>query len=390
MRRLARSPFVSVIVPAHNAAEHMDACLGALAETRYRYHEVIVVDDGSTDATRAIAQRSGARVLSTEGGGRRAEGRRGSVDSAFRLPPSAFDVSMGPAHARNRGAEVARGDLLLFVDADVVITPLTVGDVAAAFAADPELAALFGSYDDAPAHPGFLSQYRNLFHHLLHQQASPEASTFWAGCGAVRRGVFVAAGGFDEERFGPPAASGRWHSEHPGGIEDIELGYRLAAAGCRIRLLKTLQVKHRKRWTLVSMVRCDVLDRAIPWTRLSLERGGLPNHLNVRPTQRLAALCAGLCTASLALAPLQPALLPVALAALAAVVALNAPWYGFLLARRGPLFAARALPVQLLYYHYSAFGLVVGLALHARHRLRGRRLLPTRPAAAAPDMGGGD
>ncbi len=50
---------------------------------------------------------------------------------------------------------------------------------------EPDLAAVFGSYDDEPAAPNFLSQYKNLFHHFVHQQGSAEASTFWSGCGAI-------------------------------------------------------------------------------------------------------------------------------------------------------------------------------------------------------------
>jgi hypothetical protein len=137
--------------------------------------------------------------------------------------------------------------------------------------------------------------------------------------------------------------------------------------------MKGLQVTHRKRWTLAAMVRCDICDRAIPWTRISLDRGGLPNDLNVSAGQRLAAMCAGTFSLLGAASLLQPALLPVALGGLAGVLLLNAPWYRFLVARRGPAFAARGLPVQLLYYHYSALGLLLGLASHARERLTGLR-----------------
>ena len=57
-----------------------------------------------------------------------------------------------------------------------------------------------------------VSQYRNLLHHFVHQHGHAEASTFWAGCGAIRRAAFDAVGGFDAARFPRPS------------IEDIELG----------------------------------------------------------------------------------------------------------------------------------------------------------------------
>ena len=78
----------------------------------------------------------------------------------------------------------------LFVDADVVMPPGGLGLIAEDFRRDPELAAVFGSYDDTPAWTTFISQYKNLMHHYVHQTSSESAATFWAGCGAVRKTVF--------------------------------------------------------------------------------------------------------------------------------------------------------------------------------------------------------
>jgi hypothetical protein len=69
------------------------------------------------------------------------------------------------------------------------------------FEAEPDLAAVFGLYDAAPAALRVISQYRNLLHHFVHQNGNPQASTFSAGCGAIRRSVFEQIGGFDEKRF---------------------------------------------------------------------------------------------------------------------------------------------------------------------------------------------
>ena len=115
----------------------------------------------------------------------------------------------GPAAARNRGAEQVAGDVIVFVDADVTVHPDALERIREAFAADPELAAVFGSYDDAPAAPQLVSQFRNLLHHHVHSSSPGPAETFWAGLGAVRREPFLAAGGFDSARF--PAARGRGH-----------------------------------------------------------------------------------------------------------------------------------------------------------------------------------
>ncbi|MGA3117424.1 MAG: glycosyltransferase family A protein [Syntrophobacteraceae bacterium] len=75
-----------------------------------------------------------------------------------------FPKSSGPAAARNRGAAEARGDILLFVDSDVVIRRDSVARVVDSFVLNPDIAAVFGSYDDDPAEKDFFSQYKNLVH----------------------------------------------------------------------------------------------------------------------------------------------------------------------------------------------------------------------------------
>ena len=242
---------VSVIIPVFNAEVWLAQCLDALRRSNVAPLECIVVDDACDDASASTAQAAGAAVL-------RRRYRR------------------GPASARNFGAAHARGDILLFVDADICVHPDTIGRVIERFEADAGLDALIGSYDDAPAAPGFVSQYKNLLQHYVHQHGREQAATFWAGCGAIRREIFLAAGGFDESYTRPS-------------IEDIELGHRLRAAGRRIALDPSVLVKHLKRWTFASMVRSDIFDRALPWTRLIVRSSRLPDDLNLAVSQRLSA-----------------------------------------------------------------------------------------------------
>ncbi len=112
-------------------------------------------------------------------------------------------------------------------------------------------------------------------HCYVHQRAQTEASTFWSGCGAIRRDVFFEHSGFSSE-YGRPA------------IEDIELGYRLIQAKRRIRLDRELCVKHLKRWTFWGLVKTDMLDRGIPWSELILRDRNMPNDLNLALSQRVS------------------------------------------------------------------------------------------------------
>src|SRR5262249_48591353 len=156
---------------------------------------------------------------------------------------------------------------------DVCAHPDTLARVTAAFAAEGAPEALFGSYDTSPGAANLISQYKNLLHHYVHQRAPDEAETFWSGCGAIRRDLFLAAGGFDEAYARPC-------------IEDIELGARLRRAGRRIVVRKDVQVTHLKRWDLWGLVRSDVWDRGVPWTELALREGRFPAVLNLEASQR--------------------------------------------------------------------------------------------------------
>jgi glycosyltransferase involved in cell wall biosynthesis len=318
--------FISVIIPVFNGRHTLPQCLHALNQTNYNQWECIVVDDGSTDDSAVIACEAGARVVNSPHG--------------------------GPAMARNLGARATQGDVLFFIDADVLVRPDTLSQVAAILRAHPEVAACFGSYDDMPTERNFLSQYRNLLHHYTHQQGSEQASTFWSGCGAIRRDVFLAIGGFDTAAFPRPS------------IEDIELGYRLRTAGYTIRLEKSLQVTHLKRWTARQVFVTDVRDRAIPWSRLILQKGAVLNDLNLQTPQRwsTAAVFAGL--AGLFSALLSGWGMLVVGAAVFLLLWLNRDFYQFLWRKRGLLFLLMALPWHWFYFFYSGMSFAAVLVLH--------------------------
>jgi len=209
------------------------------------------------------------------------------------------------------------------------------------FAHCPELAAVFGSYDASPRAGGVVSRYRNLFHHFVHQHSNSEASTFWAGCGAIQRSVFQALGGFDAKRF------------RHASIEDIELGYRLRQAHYHILLDKALQGKHLKRWTFWSVIRTDVFNRAIPWSRLIMETHNAPADLNLTGGQRLSVALVGLATLCLLLAAFRHELLILWAATLLGVIVLNRQLFRFFSRQHGLLFATLCIPLHLLYYFYS-------------------------------------
>lgn len=311
-------PTVSVVMPAYQAEAHLPKVLPPLQalQAAGQVLEILLVDDGSPDGTAALARAMGARVLASGGRGR------------------------GPAAARNVAAAEARGELLWFVDSDVVVHEGACERLRLALG-EGGWDGVFGSYCDTPPDPGFFSQYKNLLHHHQHQTSGGPSSSFWAGCGAIRRSAFLAVGGFDAQRFGPPS------------IEDIELGHRLHRAGYRMLLDPQMRCSHLKRWPLRQMVTVDIRRRALPWSRLILAGEAPADELNVRPSEKRAALLAGALLLSLPLALLPGGSLWPSLGLAGLAWAVNARFAAFLARRRGPAFAAAALAFHQVVYVYS-------------------------------------
>ncbi len=329
-------PELSVVVPVHDGMGVLPRCVEALraSELEPTRWDVTIVDDGSTDGTGAWARDKGLPVVTIPDGPR------------------------GPAAARNAGVERVRGAVVVFVDADVQVHRDALRRFADIFAPDVEVAAAFGAYDEQPGARGFVSEYRNLYHRYVHLRGAGSAETFWTGCGAVRREVFVEAGGFDVKRFPRPQ------------IEDIELGYRIRDAGWTILLDPAIQCTHLKRWTFGSVLRTDLLDRGIPWMRLLLERPRT-SSLNVGPAERARTALVGTGVGALLLAAggvllrtAEATTVPLAFVGVLAIcgaVLSNHRLYRWFAERRGWAFALGVVPMNLLHYSVSCVAAAVGV-----------------------------
>ena len=297
---------LTAIVPATNAPPTLAACLEAIRTADEAPEEIVVVEKGG-----------------------------------------------GPADARNRGAARATGDVLVFVDADVVVHPDAFSRIRRAFDADPSLAAVFGSYDDRPAAPGTVSVFRNLLHHHVHQEGAGPATTFWAGLGGVRRSAFEAVGGFDAERYLVPS------------IEDVDLGTRLAAEGHRIELDPSIQGTHLKAWSLRGMIEADLWHRGVPWVELLLRQGRGSSALNLGPRHRASAAVSAVAAVSVLRGRWRTAVVCVG-----ALVALNRSFYALLAQRRGRAEAAAGVGLHALHHLVAALSVPVALVEHFRRRDR--------------------
>jgi GT2 family glycosyltransferase len=314
---------ISIVIPVYNGGEAFQRCLRSLDNFVSKSIEIIVVVDGGTDNSREVAEKFGAKVL-------------------------AFPKAGGPARARNLGARVAKGDIILFIDADVTVGADTVSQVAKIFDTFPNTDALIGSYDDTPGAVNFLSQYKNLFHHFTHQTGAEDASTFWGACGAIRRNVFLEIGGFDEAYRYPS-------------VEDIDLGYRLKKSGYQIKLCPTVQVKHLKQWGVVSLLKAEIFYRALPWTELIWrDRHLRTNDLNLKFSSQLSLILIYALIAALFASWWSMDTLAVALGLSLTLLILNLQLYQFFHQKRGLWFAVRVIPWHWFYLFYGGIGFAIG------------------------------
>ncbi len=321
---------VSVIIPVYNAAGTLAKCLQAVCDSPYRPLEVIVVDDASNDHSAEIAKAFPCRVIRSK-------------------------HHIGPAQARNRGSDYSHGDILLFIDADVLVLPQTIEQAGGILEKRSDLVGVIGSYTkDTPAR-NFVSRYKNYLHHYTHQRAAGEVASFFTACGAIRKRAFKQAGGFDK-------------SITTTALEDVELGYRLWRYGHKVLLDGTLQVKHLKRYTLGSLLRSDLFGRAIPYAHWMIKHRIFKAELSTSKHNIISVFLVFLLLLLAAWTLISMSFLVGALLALLialALAVLNSDFYLFLWRETGVLFTLRAVAMQWWGYFYSGLGLAIGLGTYS-------------------------
>ena len=311
-----------MVVPVRNGARTLEAALRPLREQLQPGDELLVVDDGSRDESARIAAGYG-RVI------RVVEGR-------------------GAAAARNRGAGEAQGEVLLFVDGDVVVARDALERVRSTLAASSDVDAVQGYYAPRSSDTDLCTRYKHLWIHATFASLGPEIGFVAGFVVAIRREVFRRVGGFAEAL------------QSTEGVEDIDLGRRLHTTGARIRLDHGLLAIHLKRYRLRDLV-ANEYRRSRGWVRQFGFEGGLRDLVR---TRRFANIPGGFL---LAIVALGAALLALSAHAFWAAIALGLVWAGLsgrflaLCARTwGMGFAAASVPLSLLDHLACGIGAVVG------------------------------
>ncbi len=227
---------ISVVIPSHDGAAYLGIGLSALAAQRTLLHEVIVVDDCSRDASADIAAQHGAQVIR-------------------------LDEPQHANYCRNLGARHATGDVILFLDQDVVIRPDTLQVVHAAFA-DDALDAMVGIYSAEHRNPNLASRFKNFWIRYSYLRSSRHIDWIFGAISVIRRDLFHRAGGFDHLAM------------ISFGIDDLELGKRMSRDDIRIRFNPHLEVEHLKHYSFASFL-ANQFDRSRAFVTLAGRLGEL-------------------------------------------------------------------------------------------------------------------
>lgn len=345
------TPRVTVIIPVYNDEGGIGRCVTACLDQTYprAQYEVLVVDDGSTDRTGERAEAAGARVFRQD--------------------------NAGPAAARNAGAAQARGELLVFTDADCIPQPDWLECLTAPFS-DPQIVGAKGRYcstQTALVARLVQTEYEEKYDRMARYATIDFIDTYSA---VYRREVFLANGGFDPA-FPVPSA------------EDQELSFRLAEQGHTMVFVPSAVVAHRHTDRWKAYVRRKA--RYGYWQILNRWRHPqtVLRDSHTPQTQKLQIVLITLLPPALLAALIAPALALLPAAVAGAFVASAVPFVRRA-AAKGPELGAAALPFLVARAGALATGMIAGMLTIPFRRLD---LTPRSPSITSPSptppQGGG-
>lgn len=332
-------PKLSVIIPCYNSENTIEPCLKHLLALTYTNFEVIVVDDASTD---------------------------NSVQTVrdFNYVLIELDKNSGPANARNVGAEAAKGEILFFLDSDVLLKSDALGFISADFEDNPDVGAVVGIYSKRPANDSPFSWYfalRKFSNWSLSNQKT--YSTFPTRLSGVRRKIFFEVGGFDTAYEGAD-------------VEDYEFGYRLAE---KYAVLVDTRVEGSHFNPSFGKCFGNYFKRSFQWIRLFIERKKFDNITTTKSAGLVTGFGALSCVFFVLLSIsiyyfpiLTGLLLPSFFVSLGIFLIGNLHFYLFCAREKGTLFASYALVVSYILSLAVGLGVSMSFLTFLIDRLRRR------------------
>ncbi|MDP2924116.1 MAG: glycosyltransferase family 2 protein [Candidatus Omnitrophota bacterium] len=209
-------PLISIIIPTYNSSRTIRHSLDSISNRSNKDVEIIIVDDGSVDNTVKIAEGFGCRIINLNG-------------------------DQGLATARNTGAQQAKGEILLFVDSDILLKKEILQRLVEHFK-NSDSYVIQAAVSAYCPYKNFSSQYKNLVQYYRFSKMSEFISTVMTTCLAVKRKIFLKTEGFDLN-FKKPT------------IEDFDFATKLLRAGYKIYLDKQLEYVHMKYFNFWKLIK---------------------------------------------------------------------------------------------------------------------------------------
>jgi len=226
------TPLVSIIVPVYNSEGTLERCLESILKQDYPRdkYEIVVVDDGSTDGTYVIAEKLADRVVKHQD-------------------------NLGLAYARKSGMGVAKGEIIVSADSDILVKADTLSKIATYLVRHEDVSAVTGLLSKEHSNRNFFSQYKNLYMNYIFNKLPERVTFLYGSIHAFRKEV--------AQLYDPGFDIG----------EDTAFGQTLISRGKSIVFLRDLDVVHLKKYNLFSFVKNDFL---IPfyWAKIFLRSKG--------------------------------------------------------------------------------------------------------------------
>ena len=294
---------ISIVIPTYNSEKFMPNLLKSIFKNGIEDMEVIIVDDCSTDNTIECTKKYPIKIIQLE-------------------------TNVGPSRARNRGVKEAQGEIIFFLDADVIVMDGTIREVKDYFEKNPSANCVIGICATEPLNKGFVPRYMAMFEYIhLIGTRDNKVSVFAPRCGAIKKTFFQSIGGYNEAYKGAD-------------VEDFELARRINKVDSII-LNRKMIVKHQFA-DFRQSVR-NYFKRAVLWVHLFFKEKQLDNAGPTSPSNGIAAICSFLSFVSLFFIPLAPAVLYVFFPFLLVFLLANVKWWNFMRKEAGLLFALKAL-----------------------------------------------
>ncbi len=227
---------ISIVIPAKNCEKTIAETINSISAQTYNPFEVIVVNDGSADKTIDVL-------------------RQFERKSIPRFKVISLEKSGGASKARNIGAAQAKGQLLAFVDSDIVLFKNALEEGINFKEKNPELGGFFGLFTPQLRFKNLLSQYKHLYLCYLYSKQGDKRSTLDTSLSFIDRKLF---------------SKYKFNENLKCISEDAEIAMRMIKDGYTIKQASNVNMEHIKRYTLKSFIRSEYL-RGKLFSRLLLK-----------------------------------------------------------------------------------------------------------------------